>query len=1087
MKRCIEIVELNCFKAFLVSFFLVMIAQISVAQEFDNTIGEDTETLEVAEDLVVPFGEIWRVTPGAEICFDEGISIEVEGVLVADGNTEKPIVFRPCHSDKYWAGMRFSDSRALGGVRSTLSHVVVEGAQKARDDYNERVGVDAETAGGGIYAERSDLDIINSTIRRNKAEIGGGIYIGPDSDVTVKRSAIYSNEALGSRYIFSGGGGVYVSNARRASIVQSVIALNSFAQGSYPNEEGGGGIYLASGPIDLLLSLVIANESGKAAGMLVHSDGRAPKREFVANIFMYNYGSKNLEQVALQTRNSYDELVASGEWSANAGQMPFVAHLNRNALASYQFRGSSLFLKALRPGELSTISEEFEDRAIPAVFLDTVGALRGRRLCGDTWDFGPIEICTDEQRSLTGYLSSLGEIFGSDLAETLGTEIAAPEGQELSQADRERLGRLIEQAQRPKAPGELPRSGLDKNIIDLVFGNPSERQSSIRALRQSRDNMPLRGSHPPVLLAHGFGLVEEYLALAEPDDISIELLRAALRNRDQEVARALLERSGGKVSKREMYELFHVAASSNLTEVIIEFLDDGLNANLPLRERLPLHLAVAEGHLDTVQLLLRRGADPSSPALHAPQEVIVPLVAALDWFHLGSGRHEIAELLIAAGAEATVEDLKDGVLSSALRLQSAVEVGIVDPDAAREQAEIIVPQGDWDSRVRQRLIDGLVQVRPVIAAVRNLRALSTEELTAMLEDESIDEIERAAVSRILAVRNFELTPQIRSQILAASRMQQDHVGVTAFSIERILQYRSAERIALAKGGGAAKPLAAEPDQTDRQGLPYIRKLAIVIGISDYAALPPRNLTSLRRGDYTDLAFAETDATEIVRLLESGRLGPNWEIEALVGSRATLAEAQRVMTLWSQEAGPEDLVVFFFSGHGFEDSRVQERSYFFMQDSRLDGLDSTALSFATVRDWALNLEARHVLLLLDACRSGSIGTAKGGWSSLDYDVLEDRRANQLAGKIALTSSLGEQLSFEWTERQMGYFTATLIDAIEGRIANYASDKFIEIDELYQALLASVPERSATGGRNMQIPDYVLLDGSDLLRFPVALNF
>ena len=362
------------------------------------------------------------------------------------------------------------------------------------------------------------------------------------------------------------------------------------------------------------------------------------------------------------------------------------------------------------------------------------------------------------------------------------------------------------------------------------------------------------------------------------------------------------------------------------------------------------------------------------------------------------------------------------------------------------------------------------------------------ELSTLMADTDVDQIDRLAASRILSTRNFVLSPDIRAQMLAASREGTSVLGYQLADIERLLRYRSESSIALSKGGGEQQPLTEQSEVQPDINMPYQRKLAVVIGVSDYEDLPPREQEDLPLGSLTDLSFAEADAAEIERLLRSGRLGTGWEIEILTGRRANLAEAERVLDVFEQEARPDDLVVFFFSGHGVEDAITDDRTFFFLQDSHLEDLQNTGLSFAHVRDWALNLQSRHVLLLIDACRSGTIGSSKGEWDSVDYDVLDDRRSAQSGGKIALTSSMGEQLSYEWSSRGLGYFTATLSDALEGRVANFANDKLIEVDELYAALLEHVPDRTGKSrGARTQIPGYVLLDGSDLLRFPVALNF
>ena len=143
-------------------------------------------------------------------------------------------------------------SRAYKGKKNLLQHVIVERADKSEPEVREhREG----TSGGGIQIVSSDVEISDSVIRFNTAADGGGLYVGPDSTLTVRRCLIHSNRALGSNYVYSGGGGIYVDYPRKVSIWRSTIALNSFSKHDYANEEGGGGLYQRGGCVSAGLQL----------------------------------------------------------------------------------------------------------------------------------------------------------------------------------------------------------------------------------------------------------------------------------------------------------------------------------------------------------------------------------------------------------------------------------------------------------------------------------------------------------------------------------------------------------------------------------------------------------------------------------------------------------------------------------------------------------------------------------------------------------------------------------------------------------------------------------------------------------------
>ena len=1077
-------------KGYRIAFFVLglMWTADCFAQTVDKLFHATASPYRIVDDLIVPFGEIWQIEPGSRFCFESNISLKIDGVLVAKGTRNKRITFSACDPNKPWGGVRFVDSREIRGIRSSLRHVVIEGASKRRTD---PAGFDPNTAGGGLFVERSDLEVFRAVIRRNVAEIGGGVYIGQDSDVAIVSSAIYENTAVGSRYIYAGGGGLYVNGPRRLRVLRSIIAANRFLEQSYPNEEGGGGVYLAYGPLEFAFNLVIGNVSGKGAGMLVLSQGASARlRSFTGNIFAYNSGSVNLEQVALQTRNSFDILTGVGEWSTNAGQTPFVAHLNRNNLSRYHFKGSRAFLEQLQVGSEVDFASEIQDRANAAVLGSIDGALQDTRLCGEAFELGPIEICEGRGRKLPDYLSLVSEHYEPELGTILAERLAPPRSTRLNKGERTRLAKILAQAPYPHRAGEMSRAPLDSRLIDIVFADAIQRESAIDAIVSAGEHAPKRGRMSALLLANALGLNQTFDLLLGRSEPSLLTLQNAIGFRNEEVTLALLRARhyAGALSKKDLYDLLQRASDTNLFRVVEELLSRKVNPNLRLRERLPLAMAVAAGHLDTVQLLLRRGADPNKRSSMATgdNQLFPPLAFAITWFHLGSGRHEIAELLIAAGASLTEDEVPNSVWNNALRLKSAVELGVVSSASAKATARDREWESHIDRQIRQQIVDGKIVVRPILTAIRRLRSRNVAELAAILGDLDIPIAERAAAGRILSIRNFQLSESVRRDVLVGFRKPAVNGGPHIPSLESILRFRLVKPSPPLKGGASTAALKALSEKEERRMLlPYGRKLAVVIGISDYANLPSRASTTLATGRQHDLAFARADAEAIVRLLKSGRLGEGWEVEALFGERAKRSEVERVLTLWREEAREDDLVLFFFSGHGFNLAGESTDNFFFLYDSLLGRLKETALPFSDVRDWALALKSRHVLMLLDACRSGNIGSAKGSWSGVDYARLDDIRIRQVAGKIALTSSIGGQLSYEWENRGLGFFTATLLDAVEGRIAHYAQGRFITILDLYEAVRFNVIKRSSNErGLATQIPDYILLDGGDLLNFPIA---
>lgn len=93
--------------------------------------------------------------------------------------------------------------------------------------------------GGGIYCSASSLSIINSTIRRNKAILGGGIFATLSPNLTIEGSDIKLNEAdNGSALYFSNETNGYISNTKitdNNSLVRCAIEINNSSYTNFEN------------------------------------------------------------------------------------------------------------------------------------------------------------------------------------------------------------------------------------------------------------------------------------------------------------------------------------------------------------------------------------------------------------------------------------------------------------------------------------------------------------------------------------------------------------------------------------------------------------------------------------------------------------------------------------------------------------------------------------------------------------------------------------------------------------------------------------------------------------------------------------
>ena len=197
-----------------------------------------------------------------------------------------------------------------------------------------------------------------------------------------------------------------------------------------------------------------------------------------------------------------------------------------------------------------------------------------------------------------------------------------------------------------------------------------------------------------------------------------------------------------------------------------------------------------------------------------------------------------------------------------------------------------------------------------------------------------------------------------------------------------------------------------------------RIFAVLAGITDYP------------GSGNDLPFCAEDAVKLHESLAStGLLAP--ESVVLTDSQVTRAALESAFERVAEAAGPDDVFVFFYSGHGDSVPNARE----------LDGRDETlALIDGDVTDdevngWFDAVESRMGLIALDSCFSG--GFAR--------DVIS------APGRMGIFSSEEDVTSNVASRFQAGgYLSFFLRSAFEGAADVEPSDGILTAGELTQYL-------------------------------------
>ena len=232
------------------------------------------------------------------------------------------------------------------------------------------------------------------------------------------------------------------------------------------------------------------------------------------------------------------------------------------------------------------------------------------------------------------------------------------------------------------------------------------------------------------------------------------------------------------------------------------------------------------------------------------------------------------------------------------------------------------------------------------------------------------------------------------------------------------------------------PSISNPNQSS------VKVWAIIVGVSDYS--------HMQRLRYTD-----DDAYLFHSFLKSpqgGAVASN-QIKILIDESASKENILQEMRSVFFQADEDDVILFFFSGHGLAGSFVP---YDF------DGY-ANLLEHREVSNIMANSRAKHKIVIADACFSGSMEYYRSSTDELLAEFYHQLSVKD-PGTALLLSSKDTEYSLEDNGLRSGVFSYYLIKGLEG-YADSNMDSFISIYELFSFVSNRV--RNYTGGRQSPI--------------------
>lgn len=227
--------------------------------------------------------------------------------------------------------------------------------------------------------------------------------------------------------------------------------------------------------------------------------------------------------------------------------------------------------------------------------------------------------------------------------------------------------------------------------------------------------------------------------------------------------------------------------------------------------------------------------------------------------------------------------------------------------------------------------------------------------------------------------------------------------------------------------------------------------ALLVGISKYAK------------PELSLQFANADANAFGKLLETpmGGAVPTNNVMLLTDEKATTAAVRNgFQDFLKRRAGKNDTVVILIAGHGTVDTPGSKDAFILTYDSDPQDLKSTALGVDELQSLFEEqlTKVRRVLLFVDVCKAGTIGTIHNTTVASNVQQLGDIQGDL----FGLLASRPREVSLEGPEFGGGHgvFSYFVIKGLEGA-ADANHDGVVDADELIKYVSDQVP--MATGNK------------------------
>jgi len=233
---------------------------------------------------------------------------------------------------------------------------------------------------------------------------------------------------------------------------------------------------------------------------------------------------------------------------------------------------------------------------------------------------------------------------------------------------------------------------------------------------------------------------------------------------------------------------------------------------------------------------------------------------------------------------------------------------------------------------------------------------------------------------------------------------------------------------------------------------YDDSWAVIIGIDKYENL-------------SNLDYAVADAEAVQDMLVSKFDYKEENIKLLLNEEANKTNIVNVISDVSLNAGKNDRILIFYSGHG-ETMHLPdggEMGYLLPIDGSQDNLFASAIPMDDLTDFSNMSKAKHMLFLVDACYGGLAAVGERGLEPAKTPNYLEKITNIKSRQIITAGGKTEKV-IEKSEWGHSAFTKNLLSALGERYADSNSDSYITADELGDYL----SEKVTIDSENQQTP-------------------